>query len=118
HLAGGVVHPANAMPPGLAALYSPIAVDLDGDGNDEVVVGSDAGYLYALAGSDGSLVFSIDLGAPVVHTIAADLDKDDKIELLCALADGTLVALDAPGGYDATIPVIPDGGAGGAGGSG
>lgn len=119
YLAAGAVHPKASPPAKRAAVYSPIAVDLDGDGDDEVVLGSDDGYLYALNGADGTLVWSLPLGAPVVHTIAADLDKDDKIELLCALDDGTLVALDATGAYVNDVqPDPPDAGTGGAGGSG
>lgn len=119
YLAAGAVHPKASPPAKRAAVYSPIAVDLDGDGDDEIVLGSDDGYLYALDGGDGTLVWSLPLGAPVVHTIAADLDKDDKIELLCALDDGTLVALDAAGAYVNDVqPDPPDAGTGGAGGSG
>lgn len=106
YLAAGAVHPKASPPAKRAALYSPIAADLDGDGDDEVVLGSDDGYLYALNGADGTLAWSLSLGAPVVHTLAADLDKDDKLELLCALDDGTLVALDATGAY--TNDVQPD----------
>ncbi|MFO0566671.1 MAG: MYXO-CTERM sorting domain-containing protein [Polyangiaceae bacterium] len=118
YLAAGAVHPKATPPAQRAALYSPIAVDLDGDGDDEVVLGSDDGYLYALDGATGALVWSLSLGAPVVHTIAADLDKDDKLELLCALEDGTLVALDAPGSYTNDVqPDPPDAGVGGSGGA-
>ena len=43
----------------------------------------------------------------------------DKIELLCALDDGTLVALDAAGSYLNDVqPDPPDGGVGGAAGAG
>jgi hypothetical protein len=122
YLAGGNVYPKAAMPATRSALSSPIAVDLDGDAADEIVVGSNDGYLYALATVDGSLKWSLALGAPVVHTIAADIDKDDRIELLVSLADGMLVALDATGAYDSddvTPEPQPDGGpAAGTGGSG
>jgi len=120
YLAAGAVHPKASPPAKRAAVYSPIAVDLDGDGDDEIVLGSDDGYLYALNGADGTLAWSLSLGAPVVHTLAADLDKDDKLELLCALDDGTLVALDASGAYtnDVQPDPPPDAGTGGAGGSG
>lgn len=119
YLAAGAVHPKASPPAKRAALYSPIAVDLDGDGDDEAVLGSDDGHLYALNGNDGSLAWALSLGAPVVHVIAADLDKDDKVELLCALDDGTLVALDAAGGYLNDVqPDPPDAGVGGSGASG
>jgi outer membrane protein assembly factor BamB len=119
YLAGGASHPKDAKPAGLGALYSPVAADIDSDGSDEVLVGSDDGHLYALNAEDGTLAFTVDLGAPVVHVIPADLDLDDKIEILCSLADGTIAALDAPGAYDPPpTPPPPDGGMGGSGGSG
>jgi hypothetical protein len=78
-----------------------VAVDVDGDGADEVVVGSDDGFLYALHASDGSIAFTLDLGAPVTRLIAADIDRDVAVELVASLADGRLVAIDEPGHYDA-----------------
>lgn len=118
YLVGGATLPKTPLPTGRVALYSPVAVDLDGDGNDEVLVGSDDGWLYALRAADGSLLFSISLGAPVVHTIVADIDKDPSVEILCVLSDGTLVALDAQGAYDADVQPTPEGGLGGAAGAG
>jgi hypothetical protein len=97
YVANGAV---SSMPPAQAfALHDPISVDVDGDGTDEVVFGSDDGRLYALHAADGSLLFSIDLSAPVVHVIAADIDLDPAVELVVSLADGSLVALDEGGKY-------------------
>ncbi|MBK7579897.1 MAG: VCBS repeat-containing protein [Myxococcales bacterium] len=119
YLAGGAVYAKASPPAKRSALYAPIAVDLDGDGDDELVLGSDDGYLYALDGATGALVWSLSLGAPVVHVIAADLDKDDKVELLCAVDDGTLVAIDATGSYTNDVqPDPPDAGVGGSAGVG
>src|SRR5262249_42135634 len=59
YLAGGMVYPKANPPATRAALYSPVAVDLDGDGNDEILVGADDGYLYALHGADGSPFFAL-----------------------------------------------------------
>jgi MYXO-CTERM domain-containing protein len=118
YLAGGKVYAKGAQPAALAALYPPITADIDGDGADEVLVGADDGFLYALRGTDGSALFAVDLGAPVVHVIAADLDLDPDLELLAALSDGTLVALDAQGSYVAGMPPMPDGGVDGGGGAG
>ena len=108
HLANGIV--SAAAPAQSYALYDPIAADIDGDGSDEVLVGSDDGRLYALRGGDGALLFSIDLRSPVVHVLAANLDEDADLEILCALLDGTLRALDQPGSYRWQPVAIPDAG--------
>jgi hypothetical protein len=97
YVANGAV--SSTQPTPSFVLHDPIAVDVDGDGTDEVVLGGDDGRLYALHASDGSLLFTLDLGAPVVHIIAADIDDDPAVELVVSLADGSLVALDEPGKY-------------------
>ena len=76
------------------ALHSPIEVDVDGDGVEDVVFGSDDGYLYAVKSTDGSLVFSVNLSTPVDYVIAANVDQDPALELVAGLADGRLLALD------------------------
>jgi hypothetical protein len=99
YVANGLVSATQPSPS--FVLHDPIAVDVDGDGMDEVVLGSDDGRIYALHASDGTLLFTVDLGAPVVHIIAADIDDDPAVELVVSLADGSLVALDEPGKYNA-----------------
>ncbi len=113
YLVGGASLPQSPIPAGRSALYSPIAADIDGDGSDEILVGSIDGYLYALSVADGSIEFAVQLGGPVVHLIAADIDKDADLELLASLGDGRLLALDLAGSYDAddvTPPPMPDAG--------
>ncbi|HEY8041536.1 MAG TPA: VCBS repeat-containing protein, partial [Polyangiaceae bacterium] len=105
YLSNGAV--SKTQPTQAFALHDPIGVDVDGDGTDEVVLGSDDGRLYALHASDGSLAFSLDLGAPVAHVIAADIDLDPAVELVASLADGRLVAIDGPGKYTAVQDVPP-----------
>jgi MYXO-CTERM domain-containing protein len=130
YLVQGQVFAKSDLPAGRAVLVSPIAADLDGNGEDEVIVGSEDGYLYALRAGDGTLAFAVDLGAPVVHVLAADVDEDPELELVVSLGNGTLVALDEPGKYKADTGVVPEpapeagpdaeqpDGAGGGGGSG
>ena len=113
YAAGGAV--STTQPAQAFALRDPIAVDVDGDGTDEVVFGSDDGWLYALHASDGSLAFSLSLGAPVLHVIAADIDLDPAVELEASLGDGRLVAVDGAGKYTAVRDAPADGGAGDAG---
>jgi hypothetical protein len=106
YLGGGMVQDTPPAQP--AALYDPIVADVNGDGSDDIIVGSDDGWLYALRGDTGALTFALDLGAPVVHVIAANLDQDPAIELLCARLDGTLAAVDQQGGYSWTAAPMPE----------
>jgi outer membrane protein assembly factor BamB len=92
---------ATSTPPAQTmALHSPIAMDVDGDGMDELLVGGDDGRLYALRSADGSILWSVDLGSPVWRVVGADIDLDPALEILAGLGDGTLVALDATGHYN------------------
>lgn len=97
YVANGVV--AQTQPTQTFALHDPVAFDVDGDGTDEVVFGSDDGWLYALHAIDGSLAFAMNLGAPVLHVIAADIDLDPALEIEASLGDGRLVAIDGAGHY-------------------
>jgi MYXO-CTERM domain-containing protein len=81
------------------SLHNPIEMDVDGDGEEEVVFGSDDGYLYAVNSSDGQLAFKVDLGAPIANVIAANVDGDPALELVASTTDGNLIALDEPGHY-------------------
>jgi hypothetical protein len=108
YAAGGKVTPT--PPTTVFALHDPIAVDVDGDGADEVVFGGDDGWLYALHASDGSAAFALDLGAPVMHVVAADVDLDPAVELEVSLGDGRLVAIDGDGKYTAVVDSPGDAG--------
>jgi outer membrane protein assembly factor BamB len=70
-----------------------VAMDVNGDGRVEFVVGGYDGWLYALDAATGALVWSLDLGAPVGDPIAADTDGDGLSEILAPTADGYLYAI-------------------------
>ncbi len=121
YLAAGAAHPKAAPPDGRSALYVPVTADIDGNGEDEILVGSSDGWLYALGASDGAVRFSIDMKAPVVHVLPADVDVDPELELVVSLGDGTIVALDQAGKYTLDTggsEPLPEAGPDGAGGSG
>jgi uncharacterized protein (TIGR03382 family) len=106
YAAGGAI--ASSAPAAGFALHDPVVLDVDGNGVDDVVFGSDDGYLYAVSSADGSLVFAVNLGSPVAHVVAANVDLDPALEIVAALTDGHVVALDDH--YDA-VQDAPDGGA-------
>ena len=87
---GATVPPSGGQPNSLSSV---LAMDVDGDGRVEFVVGGADGWLYALDATTGSLLWSLDLGAPVGEPIAADLDGDGSSELLVPAADGYLYAI-------------------------
>ena len=74
-------------------LSSVVALDVNGDGRMEFVVGGYDGWLYALDAATGALVWSLDLGAPVGDPIAADTDGDGLSEILAPTADGYLYSI-------------------------
>jgi outer membrane protein assembly factor BamB len=76
-----------------AYLSSVAAVDINGDGRTEFLVGSIDGWLYALEAETGALLWSMDLGAPVGDPIVADIDGDGFSEILVPVADGYLYAI-------------------------
>jgi len=69
---------------------SPVVVDLDGDGRDEAIVGSEKGTLLAFT-ADGKRAELAKLGGPIeASAMLADVDLDGALELLVASNDGTL----------------------------
>ncbi|GAF69846.1 unnamed protein product, partial [marine sediment metagenome] len=70
------------------------AADVDGDGTDEFLFGTENGYLYALgSGKDDPVLWKVDLGAPVGAPIVVDLDRDGIGEILVVTRDGKLQCL-------------------------
>lgn len=111
HLSRGDL--TDSAPAARFALYDPITLDADGDGEDDIVVGSDDGFLYILDGTTLAKKAALDLRSPVVFVIAANVDRDPELELIASLNDGTLVAIDGANRYQWTntvAPMNPDGG--------
>jgi len=75
------------------SLSSVLAVDVNGDGQVDFVVGGADGWLYAVDDATGALLWSLDLGISVGDPIAADIDGDGTSEVLVPAADGYLYAV-------------------------
>lgn len=98
-----VLDDGTVIPPGAGAapsISAPVAADIDGDGADEVLVGSSDGFLYALDARDGDPDWIMPLNAPVGAPTVA-LDGDGRVVILVATSDGFLrglgqATLDAP----------------------
>ena len=74
-------------------LSSVLAMDVAGNGQPSFVVGGSDGWLYALDARTGTLVWSLDLGAPVGDPIAADVDQSGFSAIVVPSADGYLYAI-------------------------
>ena len=96
---------------------SPLILDIDQDGSDEIVFGSDDYSVYAL-GSDGSEEWSFATGSQVRGSAAAaDLEGDGDIEIVfcskdqkCYIlnSDGSLQAEYSANGFLMTAPALRD----------
>jgi hypothetical protein len=74
-----------------------IAVDIDGDGNVEWVVGAQDGTIYAIDGRadiEDRVKWSLALGRRLGDIIAADVDDDGRSELVVTAEDGYLYVID------------------------
>ena len=80
-------------PPEPNPLSSVLAMDVNGDGRVEFVVGAEDGWLYALDAKTGALTWSLDLGSPAGDPIAADFEGNGFAEILVPTADGYLRAV-------------------------
>jgi subtilisin family serine protease len=92
---------------GLGSSTSPAAGDVDGDGGQELVVGTSTGNVYVLSVS-GSVEagWPQSLGAAVVSgPMLCDLDGDDLPEVVCASADSTVHVLSRNGSEKLGWPI-------------
>ncbi len=75
----------------------PTVADITGNGEDEVIVGSDIGTLSVIS-SEGNLLWDIHLEAPIRSSpLVYDIDGDEIPEVIFGCTDGYLYVLDAKG---------------------
>ncbi|MCS7061639.1 MAG: hypothetical protein RMN25_10820 [Anaerolineae bacterium] len=80
-----------------ATLEPPVVANIDGEPNDEILVSSGNGYLYALNAENGSLRWAYNFFYPMGSVTVANVDGDSDLEILVSVADGYLYALDQAG---------------------
>ncbi len=72
------------------ALTKSVAVDVNGDGSIDFIVGGEDGQLRALDAATGRQLWSIDLGSAIGEPVVADIDGDGFSEIVVAASDGWL----------------------------
>jgi len=77
-------------------LGHPAVADIDGDGDDDLLVGSPDGFLYCLEAGTVNLLWSIYFRASVGEPVVADVDGKGLVEVLVPVADGYVYVLDQP----------------------
>lgn len=102
HLAEGRVFDTNAAPTAPPAPTAMIAMDVDGDGFEEAVVGTEDGRVYAVNIVDGdegapSLAWYFQVSAAVGALAAAEMDGEPGDELLVSTRDGLVHVVGAVG---------------------
>ena len=83
-----------------AYIYSaPTAVDLDGDGVMEIVVGTSVGFLYVLSGKDGTTLsgFPKQMGEIQGQVAVADLTGNGFLDIIAADTRGSVAVFDVNG---------------------
>ncbi len=85
-------------PEGTRAATTIMAVDLNGDGVHELLVGSEDGMIYALetpGDAPPAVIWTRQMGTPITHLAAADMDGDGALELIVSADDGAVHVVDA-----------------------
>ncbi|MFC1925977.1 clostripain-related cysteine peptidase, partial [Chloroflexota bacterium] len=78
---------------------SPAVGDVDGDGNMEVVIGSDNGKVHVLNGQTGVVEWTYSTGSAVKSSAAlVDLDADANLEIVIGSNNGYVYCLDGSAG--------------------
>lgn len=79
-----------------AELGAPTTAGLHDSARDIVLTSTEDGWLYGLDSVDGSLRWSLDLGASVADLAVGDLDADGEPDMVVSTADGRLTWLGQP----------------------
>lgn len=89
----GNVRWTHRLPPPLSDLVS---IDVDADGQTELLCGAGDHKLYALEEFDGEcrILWAVDIGAAVGSPVITDLNGDGTAEILVTTADGRLHCLE------------------------
>ncbi|MBM4355001.1 MAG: hypothetical protein FJ109_14650, partial [Deltaproteobacteria bacterium] len=77
-------------------LGNPAIADIDGDGDDDLLIGSPDGFLYCLDVKSVDLLWSIYFRTTVGEPVIADVDGKGLAEILVPVADGYVYLLDQP----------------------
>ncbi len=79
---------------------SPAVGDVDNDGDQDIVFGTNAGEVYALDGATGQELWSINtiVGAFRSSPLIYDLDKDNNAEVFIGSSNGSLYKIDGESG--------------------
>lgn len=101
---------------GLCIASSPVLVDVDGDGADDIFFASCDGNTYALHGRDYGVMWAVKAGYGLVSPAAADLNGDGIIDIVIG-GPGGLYALNSltgaaewvvNGSFHRAVPAVAD----------
>lgn len=78
---------------------SPTVIDLDGDGDLEVIVGTSLGFIYALHAHTGALLpgFPLSMSEIQAQVTASDVNGDGKMELVAVDNKGNVLCFNKDG---------------------
>ncbi len=101
---------------GLCIASSPVLVDVDGDGSDDIFFASCDGNTYGIHGRDYRVMWGVKAGYGLVSPAAADLDGDGVVDIVVG-GPGGLYALNSltggvewviNGSFHRAVPAIAD----------
>lgn len=75
-------------------LSSVAVADIDGDGEDEFLVGGAGGWLYSLSVGDGASEWAVEVQSQIFYPAVADIDGDGSLEIAVTSARSELSVID------------------------